>query len=101
MAAALFTAVDIDQELALTADYDVANDLAKARRRIVALRRKLDLPQSAGHDQENVTLAMDTIEKQLYQALVWLAANDTQTDAQREQNPDVTHADFSTFRGYS
>lgn len=101
MAPALITAADIDNELALTADYDVADDVDKARRRVTALRRKLDLPQQAGKDQESVTLAMMTIERQLQSALNWIAANTDPSECQKLRNPDVVHADFSTFRGYT
>ena len=98
--AALVTPADIEDELALTADYDVTDDADKARRRVVALRRKLDLPQSANKDQESVELAMQTIERQLQQAINWLAANTDTSDTQQLRNPSVVHADFSTFRGY-
>jgi len=91
----------IEAELVDTADYDVALDVSKAKRRVAALRRKLDFPQSSGRGEQNVAFAMQAIENQLQQVLAWIAANDAPSEAQRLANPDVVHADFSTFRGYS
>jgi hypothetical protein len=96
----LTTLAGIEAELAATADYDVENDLSKARRRVAALRRKLDFPQATGRGEQNVSFYLQAIENQIQQALAFIAANQTLTDAQRQANPDVTHADFSTFRGY-
>lgn len=101
MAAALYTLVDVDLELALTADYRATSDTDKASRRVTALTRKLDFPESAGKDQESARLAMQTIENQLQQVQRWLDANTDQTDAQQLRDPSVVHADFSNFRGYS
>ncbi len=97
----LTTLAGIEAELADTADYDVALDVSKAKRRAAALRRKLDFPQSSGRGEQNVGFAMQAIENQLQQVLAWIAANETLSEAQRLANPDVVHADFSTFRGYS
>jgi tetrahydromethanopterin S-methyltransferase subunit H len=97
----LSTLAGIEAELADTADYDVAADVPKAMRRVAALRRKLDFPQSTGRGEQNVAFAMQAIENQLQQALVFIATNETPSEAQRLANPDVVHADFSTFRGYS
>src|SRR3972149_1218255 len=97
----LTTLAGIEAELADTADYDVTLDVSKAKRRVAALRRKLDFPQSTGRGEQNIAFAMQAIENQLQQALAFVAANDTPTEAQRLANPDVVHADFSTFRGYS
>ena len=55
----------IEAELAATADYDVENDVAKAKRRVTALRRKLDFPSSIGRDQQSIQFAVQTIENQL------------------------------------
>lgn len=98
--AQLQTPAEIEYELSLTADYDVTNDVEKAKRRVAALRRKLDLPSSSGGAGRSIEFAMQTIENQLQQVLQWLAVNDTQTEAQQLNNPSVVHADFSTFRGY-
>ncbi len=92
--------VGIEAELVDTADYDVALDVAKARRRVAALRRKLDFPQSSGLGEQNIAFAIAAIENQLQQVLAWIAANETPSEAQRLANPDVVHADFSNFRGY-
>ena len=48
----------IEAELAATADYDVENDVAKAKRRVAALRRKLDFPSSMGRDQQSMQFAV-------------------------------------------
>lgn len=90
----------IEGELADTADYDVAFDVSKAKRRVAALRRKLDFPQSTGRGEQNISFAMQAIENQLQQVLAFIAAYDTPSEGQRLANPDVVHADFSTFRGY-
>ena len=95
----LATIAGIEAELAATADYDVALDVAKAKRRVAALRRKLDFPQSSGRGEQNVAFAIQAIENQLQQVLAWIAANDSPSDASRLANPDVVHADFSNFRG--
>ena len=96
----LTTIAGIEAELADTADYDVAVDVSKAKRRAAALRRRLDFPQSSGRGEQNLAFAMQAIENQLQQVLAWIAANETPSEAQRLANPDVVHADFSTFRGY-
>jgi hypothetical protein len=96
----LSTTAGIEAELAETADYDTSFDLSKARRRVAALRRRLDFPQSVGRGEQNISFYLQAIENQIQQALAFIAANQTLTDAQRQANPDVTHADFSTFRGY-
>jgi hypothetical protein len=97
----LTTLAAIEAELAATADYDVAVDVSKAKRRVAALRRRLDFPQSSGRGEQNIAFAIAAIENQLQQVLTWIAANDTPSEAQRLANPDVVHADFSNFRGYS
>jgi tetrahydromethanopterin S-methyltransferase subunit H len=97
----LTTLPGIEAELADTADYDVVLDVPKAKRRAAALRRKLDFPQSTGRGEQNIAFAMQAIENQLQQVLGWIMANDTPSEAQRLANPDVVHADFSTFRGNS
>jgi hypothetical protein len=95
----LITLAGIEAEFAATADYDVAGDVSKAKRRVAVLRRKLDFPQSSGRGEQNVAFAVQAIENQLQQVLAWIAANETPSDAQRLANPDVVHADFSNFRG--
>jgi hypothetical protein len=97
----LTTISGIEAELAATADYDVENDVAKAKRRVAALRRKLDFPQTMGRDQQSLQFAMQAIENQLQQALAFVQANVSPSEARQEANPNVLHADFSTFRGYS
>jgi hypothetical protein len=96
----LTTIADIEAELAVTADYDVENDVAKAKRRVAALRRKLDFPSSFSRDQQSAQFEMQAIERQLSQALAFVQATVTPSEAQRLANPSVLHADFSTFRGY-
>ncbi|MCI0492258.1 MAG: hypothetical protein L0Z07_04900 [Planctomycetes bacterium] len=88
----LSTLAGIEGELAATADYDVAFDVPKAKRRVAALRRKLDFPQSSGRGEQNVAFTMQAIENQLQQVLAWIAANDTPSEAQRLANPDCQSA---------
>lgn len=97
----MLTLADVDLELALTADYRATGDVDKAQRRVTALTRKLDFPESAGKDQESVRLAIQATENQLQQVQRWVDANSDQTSAQQLRDPSVTHADFSNFRGYS
>jgi hypothetical protein len=97
--ATLNTFDEVNAELAATASYDVDYDISLAKRRVVALRRKLDFAQQSAQSGSMVAFQMQTIENQLNQVLAWVRANDTPSDAQRLKNPQVTHADFSTFRG--
>lgn len=97
--ATLETLAQIEAELAATADYDVESDVAKAKRRVAALRRKLDFPQSVGRGEANVSFYIQAIENQIAQALAWISGNATPTEAQQLANPNVLHADFSTLRG--
>lgn len=97
----LTTIQGIEEELAATADYDVAGDVSKAKRRVAALRRKLDFPQSVGRNGNVTSFWMQSIERQLDQAIAFVEANQDPTDAQKLANPTVLHADFSTFRGYA
>jgi len=95
----LTTATLVEAELAATADYDIENDLDKAKRRIAALRRKLDFSAESGRGDQSRKDNQMIIERQLSQALAWYRANATTTQAQRLRNPQVTHADFSNLRG--
>lgn len=81
-------------------DYDVVHDVAQARRFIVAARALLGFAASAARDGTSLGFDLARVEQQLQDARVWLAANEQASEAQRLANPDVTHADFSTFRGY-
>ncbi len=74
----LTTLAGIEAELTNTADYDVAIDISKSKRRVAALRRKLDFPQSTGRGEQNIAFAMQAIENQLQQALAFVAANASQ-----------------------
>lgn len=91
--ATLNTFAEVDAELAATADYDVEIDTSKARRRIAALRRKLDFASSSERNGTNIEYQQQIIQQQLQQAIAWLQANDT------ANHPSVIHADFGTFRG--
>lgn len=100
--ATLDTLAQVDAELAATSGYDVEGDVSKAIRHAAALRRRLHFAQSSGRGKMNMAFFMQAIQDQLQQCLAWINANNTsQTDAQRLANPSVTHADFSTFRGYA
>ena len=71
----LTTIAGIEAELAATADYDVENDVAKAKRHVAALRRKIDFPSSMGRDQQTMQFAVQTIENHLNQALQFVQAS--------------------------
>lgn len=96
----LSTLALIEAELAVTADYDVEQDVSKAKRRVAALRRKLDFPQSIARGEQNIAFALQILENQMRSALAFVALNTSPSEAQRLANPSVTHADFTTFRGY-
>lgn len=97
----LTTPANVETELAATCDYDVERDVAKAKRRVAALRRKLDFASSSSRDGQSLAFQQQIIQEQLNQALAFVVANETTTEAQRLANPSVLHADFSTFGPYS
>lgn len=97
----LTTPAQVEAELAATADYLTTADVDKAKRRAAALERKLDFVQSTGRGEQSMSFDMGVIERQLQKVYAWIAANSDPSDAQRLRNPDVVHADFSTFRGYA
>jgi hypothetical protein len=96
----LTTPEQIDAELAATADYLVTKDVEKAKRRAAALERKLDFPEIFGLDGDSTKFALQHTKQLRDEAIAFVRANETRTDADRINNPDVIHADFSTFRGY-
>lgn len=101
MADDLTTFSGVEIVLAATCDYDFTGDVDKGKRRAAALRRKLDFAEATGRGEQNVRFNVQAVQDQLRQCLAWLQNNLDQTDAQKMNAPDVLHADFSTFRGYS
>jgi hypothetical protein len=97
----LTTIAQVEAELAATADYDVSNDVEKAKRRVAALRRKLDFPSEFERDALRARFALDVIERETNKALAFVQANVTPTEAQRLANPNVLHADFSGTSRYA
>ncbi len=95
------TPTGVDAVLAATASYDIDRDVAMAKRRVTALRRKLDFATTSRRDGQSMEFDFAIIQSQLQQALDWIQANETLTDAQRLSNPSVLHADFSTFGPYA
>ncbi len=91
----------VDAELAATCDYDTTLSLDKARRRVAALRRKLDFAVSSARDGMSLQFQQQIIQDQLNQALAFVRANETPTSAQLLANPSVLHADFGTFGQYT
>ena len=91
---------DAQAELVATCDYDVEGDVAKAKRFVAAARAMLFFASSSGQAGATQAFDMQRIEGQLKQALAFVDANGSPTEAQQLANPSVTHADFSTFRGY-
>ena len=100
MADDLTTPSGIETVLADTADYDVERSVANAKRRVAALRRKLDFAASSSQDNQSIQYAQAIIQEQLNQALAFVRAHESLTDAERLANPSVTHGDFSTFGQY-
>lgn len=95
------TIAGIDAIIADTGAYDQTGSSEDAWRRIRAIRQKIHLtPQSSGRDGMQITFAIQVLKDEEQQVLAWINANSTPTDAQRLNNPSVTHADFSTFREY-
>jgi len=101
MADDLTTISGIETVLAATAGYDVDGDVDLAKRRVAALRRKLDFAESSGRDGTDYRFNHQVIERQLRQALEYVAANQPLTEAQRKANPSVLHADFSATGKYA
>lgn len=98
----LTTPSGVDAVLAATSAYDINASISEAQRYAVAMRRKIHFVQSTSNDGQSVQFSIQAFENQLQQCLAWLSANGaTPTDAQLLANPAVTHADFSTFRGYA
>lgn len=95
----LTTFEEVDAELAATAGYDVDGEVSLAKRRVAALRRKLDFAMSSGRDGQTVAFQQQIIQDQLNQALAFIRANDEPSDATLLRNPSMTHADFSNLRG--
>lgn len=91
----------VEAELAATAGYDVNDSLSEAKRRVAALRRKLDFAEQSDESGREIRFNHDVVLKQLEQAIAYVRANVELTEEQRLANPSVIHADFSTFGGYS
>jgi hypothetical protein len=96
----LSTYAAVDAELAETAGYDVERDVSQAKRRVAALRRKLDFASSSMEAGRELSFQQQIIQEQLNQALAFIRANEDVSDADRLRNPDVVHADFSGFGQY-
>lgn len=94
----LTTFAQIEAELAVTATFDVDGDVAMAKRRLAALRRKLDFPSQIARGENNLQFAISAIENQIAYILAWISANADATETARLSNPDVTHADWRMFR---
>jgi hypothetical protein len=90
----LLTIAQVNAELAATAAYDVDNDLALAKRRVAALRRKMDFAQQMGRDSQLVAFDLQRTENQLAEVKQWLAANGgASNDATKSAS--CIHADYS------
>ena len=101
MADDLTTVSGIEAALAATSDYDVERDTDKAKRHIAALRSRLRFAATSARDGQSVQFNLQVLQQELAAAKAWLNAHESRTDAQRKANPNVTHADFTTFRGYT
>jgi|GEM_PF-5119607 len=83
-----------------TLGYDVDQSLADAKRHAKALRAMLGQVQSSSEGSNQYAWNMQTLGEQLDRCLQWIAANRSQTEAQRKARPAVLHADFSDFGKY-
>jgi hypothetical protein len=92
---------DAQAQLLANADYDVAGDLDKARAYVGAARSLIAFSSSAMRDGTSVQFDMGALSKLMNQALRWIEANSTPSDAQLLANPSVVHADFSGLNGYT
>ena len=96
-----FTTISgIHTVLAATSTYDVDSDLAMAKRHLTALRRLKHFAASTSRDGQSMSMDLGAIEDEIQRCLAFIRSQDSQTDGQKKANPNVTHADFSTFRGY-
>lgn len=95
----LTTYAQVEAELAATAGYDVNESVSEAKRRVAALRRKLDFAEQSDENGRMIRFNQQVVLAQLDQALAFVRANEDRSETQRIQNPTVLHADFSTFRG--
>jgi len=97
----LTTYANVESELAATAGYDVDDDLSQAKRRVAALRRKLDFAESSDENGTKIEFNHAIVEKQLSQVLMFheIKKKETLSDAEDLANPSVVHSDFSTLRG--
>lgn len=96
----LTTPEGVAAELIATAGYEFEGGVELAKRRVKALRCKLDLPQAFNRNSQGASFYLKATQDQLDQALAYIAANEVLTDEQRLANPSVIHTDFSTFRGH-
>ena len=83
-----------------TLGYDIENDVAKAKRFVVAVRGMLRFATMSTRDSVSMEHDPKILQAELERALAWLDANQPTTEAQRLANPDVVHADFSGFGQY-
>lgn len=96
-----FTTIEgIHTVLAATSTYDVDRDVAMAKRHLTALRRMKHFASSTSRDGQAMSMDLNAIEDEIARCLAFIRSQDSPTDAQKKASPNVTHADFSTFRGY-
>jgi hypothetical protein len=98
----LTTPEGIKAEILATIGYDVDDDLDLAKRFAKAVRAQiLTLAQSASSGDDSYALAIAAAERQFEQALSFVAAKSSQSEADRLANPSVIHADFSGTGKYA
>jgi hypothetical protein len=97
---AFTTFAEAQAELIATADYDVEADVAKAKRYVAAARALITFNSLGTRDGTTLQFDMQQIANLMNQAIAYVAANSTPSEAQRLANPSVVHADWSGFGNY-
>jgi hypothetical protein len=99
----LTTYTQVEAELAATAGYDATNDTTLAKRRVAALRRKMDFAEASDENGRKIQFNFSVVESQLATALEWIkrAEFDSMAESAKISDPNVLHADFSNFGRYA
>lgn len=85
-------------------DWEVEQDVAKAKVVVSSINAMIAFAEAAsqggGQGSQSFNLNFQQLVNEKTKALAFVQANATPSDAQRQNNPDVTHADWSGFHNY-